>query len=184
MPYLLMSISPQPAVRSIFLARSANEFSGFCTAVKRRIPFLGITAAVTILSRFLPMLMSNIGYTQQQTYPSFLICSGMSIAILGIMILTLIGSMVFINFPNLPVDLRTVAGMGWYVVVDAKNNHNTILPLVEGLRRGMMAELESREQRDRRADELGWRIGYDDRAGLLYVVEEGAKMGGDASTRT
>ncbi|KAK4222575.1 hypothetical protein QBC38DRAFT_75527 [Podospora fimiseda] len=103
------------------------------------------------------MVMTNIAYTNQKTYPSFLICSGMSITILGLMGLTLIGSMVLVKFPNLPVKVRTVAGMGWYVV-NAKNNRG-----IWGI-----------GQRDRMTieDELGLRIGYDKRI-RLYLVKNG-----------
>ncbi|KAK4220874.1 hypothetical protein QBC38DRAFT_404250 [Podospora fimiseda] len=157
-PFHLMSQTPQPPPKSILLTPSTNEFVGLYTSLKYRISFLGITATITLLSRFLPMVMTNIAYTNQQTYPSFLICSGMSIAILGLMSLTLIGSMLLIKFPNLPMEVRTVAGLGWYVV-NAKSYHGIF---VNGDRDRMMIE-----------DELGLRIGYDDGIGLYVVVKNG-----------
>ena len=61
--------------------------------------------------------MANIPYKLQQTYPSFLICTRVSIAILSLMISTLLGSILLMRkWPHLPSDPRTIAGKMHYLL--------------------------------------------------------------------
>ncbi|KAK3368576.1 hypothetical protein B0H63DRAFT_78042 [Podospora didyma] len=105
----------KPAATSFFITRPTDEFHGLYAALKhQKSPLLTAIAAVSILAKSLPILMSNIGYTLQQTYISFLICARASIGILSIMVLALIASM-FVKWPSLPVDPRTIASTLYYV---------------------------------------------------------------------
>ncbi|KAK3680911.1 hypothetical protein B0T22DRAFT_524309 [Podospora appendiculata] len=64
-------------------------------------------AAMAILAKFLPILLSNIAYTLHQTYASYLICARTSIGVLSAMSVALLGSL-FVLWPYLPVDPRTI----------------------------------------------------------------------------
>jgi len=105
----------QPASRCILLSRPTDEFSGIYFALKGNDLLTTSTAAVTILAKFLPILLSNSAYSLQLTYDSYIICSRMSMAILSLMVLFLLATLVFVRWPRLPVDPRTIAGMLYYV---------------------------------------------------------------------
>jgi len=110
-----MSRASQPASRSILLSRPTNEFTGLYTAIRQRNFLLAGTAILTMLARVLPILMSNIVYTLQQTYLSYLICARASMGILSLMIIVLFASML-IRWPDLPLDPQTVMGSMYYVI--------------------------------------------------------------------
>ncbi|KAM7223351.1 hypothetical protein V8F06_001228 [Rhypophila decipiens] len=127
-PYVLLSPPhpPQPASSSILIPRPTNEFSVIYWTMTQLITTKGnlkanfslISASfVAILSKFLPVLMTNIPYTLQQTYPSYIVCTTISMAILSLMIVTLLGSILLMgNWPYLPSDPRTIAGMMYYLL--------------------------------------------------------------------
>lgn len=78
---------------------------------------LMLVSLVTILSNFLPVLMTNIPYKLQQTYPSYIICTTTSMTILSLMIATLLGSILLIGkWPHLPSDPRTISGVMYYLL--------------------------------------------------------------------
>jgi fluoride exporter len=143
-----MAKHPQPANTSILLGRPTNEFYCLYKAFKHRDLFLALVAAVTILGKALPVVMSNIAYTLSQTYISYLVCAGASIAILSVMTLTLAGSM-FVRWPYLPVDPRTMAGTLYYFAADPD--------VAEGF--AGLGHLQ-RAERNRRVEALGRRYSY------------------------
>jgi len=105
------SISPD---KSILYTRPTNPFYGVYSAVQHKDYFLLLTAVITILSHFLPILLSNIPFSLVLTWTSELVCIIMSLIILAILIVALIGSL-FIKWPHMPVDPRTLAGAIYYV---------------------------------------------------------------------
>lgn len=60
------------------------------------------------------MTLSHVPFSKTETYLTQLVCSWLSIAILGLMILTLVASF-FVKWPHLPVDPRTIAGAMYYI---------------------------------------------------------------------
>ncbi|KAK4219538.1 hypothetical protein QBC37DRAFT_457025 [Rhypophila decipiens] len=127
-PFVLLSPPhpPQPASSSILIPRPTNEFSVIYWTMTQLITTKGnlkasfsliLASFVAILSKFLPVLMTNIPYTLQQTYPSYIVCTTISMAILSLMIVTLLGSILLMgNWPYLPSDPRTIAGMMYYLL--------------------------------------------------------------------
>ena len=113
-PYLYMSRKSMSPERSILYTRPTNPFYGVYTAIQHRDYFLLVTSVVTIISHFLPILLSNIPFSLVQTWVSEQVCILMSLVILGMMIVVLVGSL-FIRWPHMPVDPRTVAGAMYYI---------------------------------------------------------------------
>jgi fluoride exporter len=113
-PYQLMSSRAQAPERSILLTRPTNGFYGVYAAIKEGNIFLLLTALMTILSEFLPILLSNVPYNLAQTLTTHVVCARISISILGVMILVVLGSL-FIRWPHMPVDPRSIAGAMYYV---------------------------------------------------------------------
>ncbi|KAM7183805.1 hypothetical protein V8F20_012483 [Naviculisporaceae sp. PSN 640] len=137
-PFVLLSPPhlPQPAASSILIPRPTNEFSVMYWSLTQLLglshPSLArstrktnfkanfsllLASFVTILSKFLPILMTNIPYTLQQTYPSYIICTTTSMVILSLMIATLLGLILLMGkLPYLPSDPRTISGMMYYLL--------------------------------------------------------------------
>ncbi|KUI53572.1 hypothetical protein VP1G_00867 [Cytospora mali] len=114
-PYLQLSNDNLPAERSILLSPPTNAFYGIYSAVRQRHLFLGVLSFITILGElFLPVTLSHVPFSLIETYKTQLVCTWLSIAILGLMILVLVASF-FIDWPHMPVDPRTVAGAMYYV---------------------------------------------------------------------
>ncbi|KAK3320437.1 hypothetical protein B0T19DRAFT_477706 [Cercophora scortea] len=113
-PFLLMATKEQPAVNSILLSRPTSEFDGLYSDAKNKNPLLATAAALAIVAKFLPILLSNIAYTLHQTYASYLICARTSIGVLSAMSVALLGSL-FVRWPYLPADPRTISGSLYYV---------------------------------------------------------------------
>lgn len=137
-PYLLLSAPhrPQPAASSILLPYPTNEFSVLYSTTTRLVsqqrlksrtssPNSNLMASlslmpisiITILSKFLPVLMTNIPYILSQTHQSYLICTIASMTILSLMITTLLLSIIIMGkWPYLPSDPRTIAGGMYYLL--------------------------------------------------------------------
>ncbi|KUI69366.1 hypothetical protein VM1G_11646 [Cytospora mali] len=114
-PYLQLSNDNLPAERSILLSPPTNAFYGIYSAVRQRHLYLGVLSFTTILGElFLPVTLSHVPFSLIETYKTQVVCTWISIAILGLMILVLVASF-FIDWPHMPVDPRTVAGAMYYV---------------------------------------------------------------------
>lgn len=148
-PYQVMSREAQFAADSVLLTRPTNCFSGFYSSLKHGQLFSALVAFMAILSEFMPILLVNIPFTLTQTYRTHIICARLSIGILLLMVLTLIGSM-FIHWPDMPVDPRSVAGAMYYVSESSMVDHFTGLAKSE------------KKDRTRQVKELGGRYWYGD----------------------
>ncbi len=117
-PYMLMEKRTQSAEKSILLTQPTNAFYGVYTAVRQCNVLLFVTAFTTVASEFLPILLSNIPYALTQTEETHVVCTYVSLAIMAVMVLVLAVSM-FIRWPHMPVDPRTLAGAAYYVADSA-----------------------------------------------------------------
>jgi len=111
---MLMAKEPQPASRSILLTRPTNAFSGVWAAAQRRSPLLFATALTAVAAELMPVLLANVPFSLTQTYMANVACTHASLAVLGSMVLILTASM-FVRWPHMPVDPRSVAGAAYYV---------------------------------------------------------------------
>ena len=168
-PFHSLSTHTQPASKSILVSRPTNAFYGIYLATTRlRHPFYIAVSLVTIVSEFLPILLSNIPHKLTQVLAPTLICTRVSMGILAAMVGVIIWSF-FIRWPPMPVDPRSVAGMMWYVCESGR-----MLDDFEGL-----SVMEGKE-RDRRVREMGRRYYYGELVGrrrLGVDVEPGLGEG-------
>lgn len=115
LPYQQLSKYALPAERSILLSPPTNSFYGIYSAFRRRSFFLGAVAFTTILAElFLPVTLSHVPFSHLDTYETQLVCAWLSISILALMVLVILYSF-FVQWPNMPVDPRTIAGAMFYV---------------------------------------------------------------------
>ena len=168
-----MAESPQPPERSILLSRPSHGIYGLFAAVKEANIFLLLTSLIAILVEFLPLLLANIPFSLTQTRLTHAICARLSLSILAVMMGTLIASM-FIKWPKMPVDPRSLAGAMYYV-----SGSDILLSRVEGV-----ARMDG-EVKERTIKEYGGRYYYGSIAakGRLGVeADEGAGVGDDVET--
>jgi hypothetical protein len=150
LPFHALSHRLQPPERSVLLSRPTNAFSGIYLAIRQRHPFYIAVSLATVLSEFLPVLLSNVPHKLTQVLAPTLVCTRLSLAVLGAMVLVVVWSF-FVAWPPMPVDPRSVAGMMWYVCESRR-----LLDDCAGL-----AEVGGRE-RERRVREMGRRYFYGD----------------------
>ena len=146
-PYQLMANRPRSAMQSILLPRPTNPFYGIYAAVRQRHVFWSITSLMAIFSEFLPILLSNVPFSLGATEKSATVCALMSAVLLGLMILTMAGS-VLVKWPPMPVSPQTIAGAMYYV------SRSQMLDDF-----GAVSEMTKKE-RERRIKEIGGRYYY------------------------
>jgi len=61
---------------------------------------------MVVLGEVLPVVLSNVPYTLTQTRRTHDVCTGLSLGIMGGM---------WMSWPHMPVDPRTLGGCVWYV---------------------------------------------------------------------
>jgi hypothetical protein len=134
--------------------------------VRQRNVLVFVTAAMTVASEILPIFLSNVPFALTQTYDTYVVSTRVSLGILATMVLVL-GASLFVRWPHMPVDPRTIAGAAYYVaesgVLDAMENRE--LTTVE------------KAERDRRVEALGLRYSFGevvDRSGRRRVAVEAA----------
>ena len=149
MPYCQMFGRLQPPSRSILVTQSSNPFTSLATAVRSRHPYLALVSIISILSELAPMILANMAFRRVGSQRANVVCAHLAIALLCMMILTLLASL-FIRWPHMPADPRSVSGMTYYVA------ESTMLVLFEGLE-----DLDS-VNRDQIIEEMGRRYGYGD----------------------
>ncbi|KAJ3526034.1 hypothetical protein NM208_g11377 [Fusarium decemcellulare] len=113
-PFRRMAESPQVPTRSVLMTPATNPFSGLFVALRVRDPLLFATAFASILSEFLPILLANVPYSLTQTKEAHQICARTCAGLLLVMVILLFSSL-FVRWPDLPVDPRSLAGAMWYV---------------------------------------------------------------------
>jgi len=148
-PFLQMSKRLQPAANSILLTRPTNAFSGIYAAARQRNLLFLATALMAVAAELLPILLANVPFALTLTLATAEACTRAALAVLAAMVLLLVASL-FVRWPHMPVDPRTVAGAAYYVAGSGM--------LRELAGRGL-STLERRE-RDRLVEEMGRRYVY------------------------
>jgi len=92
-----------------------NAVSGVFTALRRRDVILFATGSMSLAGELLPVFLANIPYALTLTYDTHRTCTFLSLAILGVMVLVLVATL-FVQWPFMPVDPRTLVGAMYYVV--------------------------------------------------------------------
>ncbi|KAK1624381.1 hypothetical protein BDP81DRAFT_437531 [Colletotrichum phormii] len=146
-PYYHMGRRSQRPESSILLTRPTNGFYGIYAAILDGDIVLMLAAFMSIMAEFLPMLLANVPYNLTQTLSSHNVCSIISITILVLMMVA-VGASLFIKWPEMPVDPRSIAGAMYYV------NESRMLDDLEGL-----SQLSSFD-RKKKVGELGRRYFY------------------------
>ncbi|KAM7190141.1 hypothetical protein V8F20_009871 [Naviculisporaceae sp. PSN 640] len=108
------SISPARSSANMARPRSSSIFSGLFRAVINNNVFLSAVAFAGVLSKFLPVVLSNVPFRLTLTWDTYVICTWISVSVLAVMILVMIASF-FVKRPDLPVDAETIAGRMYYV---------------------------------------------------------------------
>ncbi|KAH8880852.1 hypothetical protein GQ53DRAFT_889304 [Thozetella sp. PMI_491] len=112
--YRKLSSHPQLAERSVLVSPATNVFSGLWKAIEYRDVYLGAVALAGFVSKFTPILLSNVPYSLTLTWEAHEICTWMVVSVLVYMILVLVVSS-FIEWPYLPADPDTLAGRLYYI---------------------------------------------------------------------
>jgi CrcB protein len=113
-PFRQMANHAQPPERSVLMPRPTNSFYGIYVAAKHRDVYFFLVSFVSILSEFLPIVLSNVPFSMSQTQKTELVCVSISLVVLAIMLVTLAISL-FIRYPPMPLDPRCIGGLLYYV---------------------------------------------------------------------
>lgn len=146
--------APQDAPSSILLTLPTNVFPGLWLALRHGNVAMGVVALWGVLTKFAPVLLSNIPFQISQTWLSHVLCTWMSVAVLGYCLLVLVWHVVRDrrgsggSRRDLPVDPQTLAGRMYYVY------DSRILGDFESL------SMLGRKQRDERAARMGNKYRY------------------------
>ncbi|KAK7429783.1 hypothetical protein QQZ08_003628 [Neonectria magnoliae] len=147
-PFRRMASSPQAPTRSVLMTRPTNAISGLYVGLRCRDMLLFVTALAAVLAEFLPILLANVPYNLTQTRDAHDMCARVSAGLLALMAIALFGSL-FVRWPDLPVDPRTLAGAMWYA------SESPWVSALEGVA-GMDAKMRKRTMR-----QLGGRWTYE-----------------------
>ncbi|KAK4442124.1 hypothetical protein QBC34DRAFT_313768 [Podospora aff. communis PSN243] len=109
-----MYTAPQPAASSVAVVRESNAISAAVSAFQQRDWMLLAVQGMTALGEILPVVLSNVPYSLTQTRRTHDVCMGLSVGIMGGMVGLLVGGM-WMRWPHMPVDPRTLGGCVWYV---------------------------------------------------------------------
>ncbi len=150
-PFALMNQRLRPAKQSILVSPATNVVSGVLAGVRQR-DMLMVAAALMsgVAELLLPAFLVNVGYALTLTYEGHVAATAGSLAVLGAMLVLLLASLAF-EWPDVPVDPRTLAGAIYYVAVSPRLRKDLC-----GLR---LSELP-RATRNAKVEKLGRLYGY------------------------
>ncbi|PMD41784.1 hypothetical protein L207DRAFT_624197 [Hyaloscypha variabilis F] len=112
-PYKYLSETHSYPRPSLSVSPATTVFSAFWTSILQRDAFAGAISFASLLSKFTPLLLSNIPYRITQTWHTHVVCAWVAVSILAFMILVLVWSF-FVKWPQMPVDPSTLAGNMYY----------------------------------------------------------------------
>ena len=116
-PFARMARSPRPATRSVLLSPATNVVLGATAGVRQRdAHLLAVSIMAGAAELLLPALLANVPFALTQTYAGHVGSTIAALILLGAMLVVLVASLVFVRWPHLPVDPRTLAGAIYYVV--------------------------------------------------------------------
>ncbi|RSL98661.1 hypothetical protein CEP52_010180 [Fusarium oligoseptatum] len=113
-PFRRMADKSQSPTRSVLMTPPTNAFSGLFVALRVGDLLLFLTAVASLMAQFLPILFANVPYSLTQTLLAHQVCSRLSAGLLVFMVIGLFGSL-FVKWPDLPVDPRSLVGAMYYV---------------------------------------------------------------------
>ena len=113
-PYKSISGHSRNPNRALSSSPATTVFYGLWRAIQARDFNYLLISFAGILSKIIPVLLSNTPYRVTQTWKTHVICAWMAVTILVFMILVLLGSF-FFKLPYMPVDPSTIAGSIYYV---------------------------------------------------------------------
>ncbi|KAE9363879.1 hypothetical protein N431DRAFT_355973 [Stipitochalara longipes BDJ] len=152
-PYLYLSRSHSQTKTVVSSLPATSVFIALWKAVVQRDPFALAIAFAGVLSKFTPILLSNIPFRSTQTWETHVVCAWFTVSILAFMILVLLWSF-FIKWPHMPVDPSTIAGNMYYLC------DSPILGDFKG--RSVM----EKKERDAQMERIQTRYGFGKIAGL------------------
>jgi hypothetical protein len=168
-PYHRLSRSPAPANSTILLRKRSLPYTAVFAMIYHKHFFAACLACTAILADFLVISLAGVPYSPGQIWLELLVCSYTSMAILGIMILSVIALLFWRRkSPDLPRAPDTLMGVMSYVA-DSK-----MLDDFDG------AEVLKRNDIDDRINGLGKRYGYGRFLGMdgqtRFMVDEEWKL--------
>ncbi|KAK4191334.1 hypothetical protein QBC35DRAFT_375997 [Podospora australis] len=134
-PYRRLSRRPRTANDSILREPPTNVFTGLWTAVRQRDFPSSVVALAGVLSKFMPIVLANVPFSNTVTWRSHEACTWISVGVLWFMIFVLAGSLV-VKLPAMPVDPGTIAGSMYYICDSRMLEDVAGLKASEGLRAG------------------------------------------------
>ncbi|KAK0728846.1 hypothetical protein B0T26DRAFT_768858 [Lasiosphaeria miniovina] len=165
--YQKMSRRPQRAASSILASPTTTVFGSLGRAVADGDVLAGAVAAATVLSRFTPILLSNIPFKPTQTWQTHYVCAWATVAVLAFMLAVLLAALaarVCRPGPPLPAEPGCSVAEALYYVCDSR-----LLRDCEGLARLGVAD------RNRRVVQMGRRY----RFGTMVGVSGRTRIGVD-----
>ncbi|KAK0642030.1 hypothetical protein B0T16DRAFT_420926 [Cercophora newfieldiana] len=185
-PYRLLSLHPQPA-STLAISPPTDVFTGALHSIFTHGQiFVSIVAITNILSKFVPMLLSNIPFSPIQTWQIHLVCAWGTIASLVLMVLVIAYGMLFMKYPDMQIDpAKSLAGRVYYLCDSEVVQDFEGLSLVTGEKekKQMMAVDEEKERKFYGFGKMKGVSGMVGRTGVNYwrVDEKGKKGGGQIS---
>ena len=76
---------------------------------------MSLVVLSTLVSKFLPVLLSNIPFSPIQTWQLHLLCAWITVGCLVAMSLLLAFGLVWVRYPRMPIDPGTIAGRVYYL---------------------------------------------------------------------
>jgi hypothetical protein len=162
-PYKYLSQNKSYTKATISISPATTIFPALSIAIRQRDPFAFTVSFASALSKFTPIVLSNIPFHTAQTWRTHVVCAWIVVSILAFMILVLLWSF-FIKWPYLPADPSTIAGNMYYVCDSA------VLKDFEGLSEMKEKEVVTCIQRSGRNYRFGEMIGLSGelRVGIHY----------------
>lgn len=114
-PYRTLARGQAQPESTILLSRNLSPFFTLFTSLYRRNLFVSLIAAISCLAEFLIIILGAIPFNSGTLYQAYLFSTYLSMAILGLMLLGMVGLYVRPRGPSLPRTPDTVAAVWSYL---------------------------------------------------------------------
>ncbi|KAK0616163.1 hypothetical protein B0T14DRAFT_400699, partial [Immersiella caudata] len=114
-PYRLLSRPHGATFSTLTISPPTTVFVGFFTSLLRFEIFPSIVAFSNILSKFIPVLLSNVPFSPIQTWELHMGCAWTSVASLSFISLALVWGLLFVKYPAMPIDPGSLVGQVYYL---------------------------------------------------------------------
>ncbi|KAK0702195.1 hypothetical protein B0H67DRAFT_676274 [Lasiosphaeris hirsuta] len=112
-PYRQLWQRPQSYV--VTVPPPVTVFSSVISSLLQRQWFISVVALTNVMSKFLPILLSAVPFSPIQTWELHMICAWTSIGGLVGMNLLLVYGLLFVKYPDMPIDVGSLAGQIYYL---------------------------------------------------------------------